>query len=196
MRDARPNDGRCGNVSEALEAEFGWQQQHGYLLLLDRTVSWVHCWNLADERTIIDATADQYQDLWLGDIVVLDPSSPYAGHYLPGPRQWKLEFHRNEESGAIEAIRCTCGDDVQLLSPAGTGRPWLVLAYEVLGLLTGWELDNRLCELAARALRAKASTSETTTSAELLHPLFNESMRHLGSRGTQPWIAQEFLEPL
>src|SRR5579875_915253 len=64
-RDARPNDGRCGNVAAALEAEFGWPSQHGYLKLLDATVSWIHCWNRLPNGTIVDATADQFQSLWL-----------------------------------------------------------------------------------------------------------------------------------
>lgn len=84
LRDARPNDGRCGRVAEALETEFGWQRQSGYLKLLDESVSWVHCWNLLDDGSILDATADQFQDLWHGDVIMINSADPRRSHQPAG----------------------------------------------------------------------------------------------------------------
>lgn len=195
-RDARPNDGRCGNVSAALEAEFGWLGQWGYLRLLDGTVSWVHCWNRLADGTIVDATADQYQDLWLGDVVTVRPSSPMAANYLHAPREWELHFGRGSMGEHPRCLRCVSDADVQILEPDDPDHPWPSLARAVLRVLTGWNLDDDLVELAARALRAKAATCDVTSTAELTRPLLTASIQHLGSRAKQPWIAAEFLEPL
>ncbi len=72
LADARPNDGRCGNVAAAIAAEFGWKRECGYLRLRDGSVSWVHCWNRVDDVGIVDATADQFGSLWLGDVAVIE----------------------------------------------------------------------------------------------------------------------------
>ncbi len=114
LRDARPNDGRCGHVAEALETEFGWSRRSGYLLLLDRTVSWVHCWNQLDDGTIIDATADQFQELWLGEVITIEPSSPRWSHYLAGPAEWHL-LPRCADDGR-PTVTCRSGDEVRVLS--------------------------------------------------------------------------------
>ncbi|MFD2082686.1 hypothetical protein SAMN05421678_111134 [Actinopolymorpha cephalotaxi] len=194
-RDARPNDGRCGNVTTALTEEFGWQGRRGYLRLLDDTVSWVHCWNLLPDGTIVDATADQFQNLWLGDVVTVAPSSPMAEHYLHAPKEWDLRFERGSSSDA-HTIRCVSGDEVHVLTPDVPERPWWSLARGVLEVLTGWELNDPLVDLAARVLRAKSATAEHLTSAELTHPLLIASIHHLGSQGTRPWIAPEFRAPV
>lgn len=195
-RDARPNDGRCGNVSTALETEFGWQGQWGYLRLLDGTVSWVHCWNLLADGTIVDATADQYQDLWLGDVVVVEPSSPMAARYLHAPREWELRLSRGPIGEEVECLSCVSDGDVHELAPEDPNRPWLSLARGVLHVVTGWELPGDLVELAARALRAKAATADVCSSADLTRPLLTASIQHLGKRRREPWIAAEFLEPI
>ena len=195
-RDARPNDGRCGNVTAALAKEFGWQGQWGYLKLFDGTVSWVHCWNVLPDGTIVDATADQFQNLWLGDVATIAASSPMAAHYLHAPREWDVRFERRADDADGHAVRCVFGDDVHLLAPDVPDRPWWSLAAGVLRLITGWELNDVLVDLAARVLRAKAATADSMTSAELTHPLLIASIQHLGAHGTRPWIAPEFREPV
>jgi hypothetical protein len=189
-KDARPNDGRCGNVSAALKKEFGWQAQSGYLRLLDGTVCWLHCWNRLVDGTIVDATADQFQNLWLGDVVVLDPADPMSANYRAAPREWEIRFDR------YAGVTCVCGDDVRVVSGDDSGRPWFSLAWAVLRLLTGWELTDELVELAARSLRARASRAEQMTSGELTHPLLIWSIQHLGKQSTPPWTAAEFCEPI
>jgi hypothetical protein len=191
LRDARPNDGRCGNVTAALAEEFGWAGEWGYLRLLDDTVSWVHCWNRLPDGTILDATADQYQDLWLGDVVTLPAAHPLAANYLHAPAKWELRFDRSDDG---LRVACVSEDDVRRVD---CERSWESLARGVLRVVCGWEFPPELIGLAARALRAKASTASLWTSAELTHVLLNRSIQHLGNRGERrPWVAAEFLDPL
>jgi hypothetical protein len=196
FRDARPNDGRCGHVSGALEAEFGWEAQSGYLRLFDGTVSWVHCWNRLADGTIVDATADQFQDLWLGDVVTVHPSSPMAANYLHAPREWDLHLGRGSMGEHPGRLKCVSDGDFHILGPDDPDHPWPSLARAVLRLLTGWNLTDDLVELAARSLRARAGTSDVMSTAELTRPLLTASIQHLGRRGNRPWIAEEFLEPI
>ncbi len=195
-RDARPNDGRCGNVTKALEAEFGWPGQSGYLRLLDGSVSWVHCWNRLDDGTIVDATADQYQGLWLGDVVILDGSNPMAANYLHVPRRWELHFDRDANTGQIQQMRCVSDDEVQIIVPDDRGKPWLSLTRGVLTLVTGWDVNDDLVGLAARALRGKASLADSLSSSDLTTPLILASIQHIAKHSLPPWIAAEFREPL
>jgi hypothetical protein len=197
LRDARPNDGRCGNVTAALSQEFGWAGEWGYLRLLDDTVSWVHCWNRLPDGAILDATADQYQDLWLGDVVRLSSDHPLAANYLHAPAKWELRFDRSDDRLRVV---CVTEDDVRTVD-CERERPWESLARGVLRVVCGWELPPELIGLTARALRAKASTASAAaspwTSAELTHVLVNWSIQHLGNRGERrPWVAVEFLDPL
>jgi hypothetical protein len=194
LRDGRPNDGRCGNVTSALSSALGWAGESGYLRLLDGTVSWVHCWNRLPDGTIVDATADQYQELWLGDVAVVAPDDPMAGHYLSAPRTWSLVF---EPSSDGLGVVCTSGPCVRTVR-SSLPRPWVSLTRDVLLVVTGWELPDELVEVAARALRAKASTGSEWSSEELVHLLLIWSIQRSGSRGggRLPWIAAEFLEPL
>ncbi|HVX42480.1 MAG TPA: hypothetical protein VHC49_01270 [Mycobacteriales bacterium] len=187
-RDARPNDGRCGNVSSALAAEFGWEGRWGYLRLLDGTVSWIHCWNRLADGTIVDATADQYQRLWLGDVVILDPSDPKAANYRHAPRKWEIDV------GGDGRLTCVFEGETRILNADDAHQPWMAQARSVLRLITGWELDEELVDLAARTLRAKAPGSIATD--ELTHPLLIRSIQHLGRQSSPPWIAPEFREPL
>jgi len=195
-RDARPNDGRCGNVAEALAAQLGWERQWGYLRLLDETVSWVHCWNCLPDGSIVDATADQFEDLWLGDIVVLDATDERATHYLHAPTEWKLSFEDRDAVGTPLTIRCESNGSGTTLAAADASRPWLSLAHLVLQLVTGWDVHPRLVALAAMTLRAKASTADVTTTAEVTRPLLTDTIQHLARRSPEPWIASEFRDPM
>ena len=78
-------DGRCGAVSQALQAELGLLQRWGHLRLLDGAVCWLHCWNETADGSIVDATADQFEALFPGDILVLEPGDPLARRYLASP---------------------------------------------------------------------------------------------------------------
>lgn len=194
LADARPNDGRCGNVAAAIAAEFGWVRECGYLRLLDGSVSWVHCWNRLTDGRILDATADQFDSHWIGDVVVIDADDAAAANYLANPRQWDLRAATRSE--VPTSLVCTSGDDEQLVNARQSEHPWLSLARATLRLVTGWDLDDRLTGIAARALRAKLTVAGEASTADLIRPLLTESIHHAGRRSPQPWIAAEFRSPL
>jgi hypothetical protein len=76
FQEGHPYDARCSKVAAALEAQFGWPRKFGRLRLLDARVCWQHCWNHLPGGRILDATADQFESRWLGDLVVLEASDP------------------------------------------------------------------------------------------------------------------------
>ena len=76
FQDGRPYDARCSKVAAALEAQFVWPRRWGHLRLLDARVCWQHCWNQLADGRLLDATADQFESRWLGDLVVLEASDP------------------------------------------------------------------------------------------------------------------------
>src|SRR5690348_16366203 len=78
-------DGRCAKVAEAIEAEVGWAYRWGHLRLLDGGICWSHCWNELPDGAVVDATADQFEERWLGDVVVLPPGDPLHAHYRSAP---------------------------------------------------------------------------------------------------------------
>src|SRR6266851_10350420 len=80
FQDGRPYDARCSKVAAALEAQFGWPRKFGRLRLLD-------------------ATADQFESRWLGDIVVLEALDPHVTAYQPAP-PWT--FTLREQAEVIE----------------------------------------------------------------------------------------------
>jgi hypothetical protein len=84
LESGRP-DGRCGKVAEAIAAELGWAYRWGHLRLLDGGICWIHCWNQLPDGTIVDATADQFEERWLSDVVVLSPDDPLHAHYRAAP---------------------------------------------------------------------------------------------------------------
>ena len=187
LKDGRPNDGRCGHVSEALEAEFGWQRRCGYLLLLDSLISWVHCWNVRDDGSIVDATADQFQDQWLGgDVITIRLGDPYHDHYRLRAPEWLITI---DPSGPM--LHCRSGGETQLIIGDDPDRPWFGLARSFVLMLTGCTVHDQVIDLAARVLRARADAPDPIPSAELLHPLVIQSVRL-----SKPWIAPEFRDPV
>ena len=79
------SDGRCGKVAEAIEAELGWAYCWGHLRLRDGGICWIHCWNQLPDGTIVDATADQFEERGLGDVAVLSPGDLLHTHYRAAP---------------------------------------------------------------------------------------------------------------
>ncbi len=188
FQDGRPYDGRCSKVAAALEAQFGWKREWGRLRLLDARVCWQHCWNRLADGRILDATADQFESRWLGDIVVLKASDPHATAYQPAPPGWT--FSLREQEGVIElaAVR----DGVQGHDVAIPCVSWIAAARPVLTLMTGWSLPDDLIDYAARALRVRALLHQSITSLDLDGRLSVYEGAHATAARGGLWISSEY----
>jgi len=82
LASGRP-DGRCGKVAKAIAADLGWAYRWGHLRLLDGGFCWIHCWNQLADGTVVDTTADQFEERWLGGVAVLQPGDPLHANYRP-----------------------------------------------------------------------------------------------------------------
>src|SRR6266852_1224997 len=149
FQDGRPYDARCSKVAAALEAQFGWPRKFGRLRLLDSRVCWQHCWNQLAYGRILDATADQFESRWLGDIIVLETLDPHVTAYQPAPPPWT--FSLREQEGVIELNAAR--DGVQGHGGAMPCASWMAATRQVLTMMMGWSLPGDLVDYAARALR-------------------------------------------
>src|SRR5712692_10465561 len=138
FQDGRPYDARCSKVAAALEAQFGWPRMFGRLRLLDSRVCWQHCWNQLADGRLLDATADQFESRWLGDIVILEASDPHAAASQSAPPGWTFTLREQEEGIELVAVQ-----------DGGKGRDvvvswanWMAAARQVLTLMTGWSLPD------------------------------------------------------
>src|SRR6266852_609865 len=136
FQDGRPYDARCSKVAAALEAQFGWPRRWGRLRLLDARVCWQHCWNRLADGRILDATADQFESRWLGDIVILETSDPHAKAYKPAPLGWTFSLREQEAVIELDAVR----DDAREHVAAMSYTSWMAAARQALTLMTGWSL--------------------------------------------------------
>ena len=105
FQDGRPYDARCSKVAAALEAQFGWPRRWGHLRLLDARVCWQHCWNQLADGRILDATADQFESRWLGDLIVLEASELHATAYQPVSPPWTFTLREQEDTIELDAAR-------------------------------------------------------------------------------------------
>ncbi|MFL5701472.1 MAG: hypothetical protein ACJ8AG_01435, partial [Ktedonobacteraceae bacterium] len=141
FQDGRPYDARCRPVAAALEAQFGWPRTFGRLRLLDARVCWQHCWNQLADGCILDATADQFESRWLGDIVMLEASDPHATAYQPAP-PWTFNLREQEEVIELAAVRAGAeGHDAAM--PCAS---WMAAARQVLTMMTGWSLPDDIID--------------------------------------------------
>ena len=188
FQDGRPYDARCSKVAAALEAQFGWPRKFGRLRLLDSRVCWQHCWNQLAYGRILDATADQFESRWLGDIVVLDALDPHATAYQPAPPGWT--FTLREQKGVIELVAVR--DGVQGHDVAIPCVSWIAAARQVLTLMTGWSLPDDLIDYAARALRVRALLHQSITSLDLDGRLSVYEGAHATAARGGFWMSPEY----
>jgi hypothetical protein len=188
FQDGRPYDARCSKVAAALEAQFGWPRRWGRLRLLDSRVCWQHCWNqLADDR-ILDATADQFESRWLGDIVVLAADDPHAMAYQPAPPPWTFTLWERETVIELDAVRDgTEGHDIAM--PCAS---WMAAALQVLTMMTGWSLPDDIVDYAARALRVRSWLRQPMTSGQLDDFLTMYEWAHATAARGGPWMSLEY----
>jgi len=188
FQDGRPYDARCSKVAAALEAQFGWPRQWGRLRLLDSRVCWQHCWNQLADGRILDATADQFESRWLGDLVVLEASDPHATAYQPAPPLWTFTLREQEEDIELDAVR----DGTQGHGAAMPCASWMAAARQALVMMTGWSLPDDIVDYAARALRVRALLGESMTSEQLDELLTMYEWAHAAATRGGPWISSEY----
>ena len=188
FQDGRPYDARCLKVAAALAALFGWKRERGRLRLLDSRVRWQHCWNQLPGGRILDATADQFESRWLGDLVVLDASDPRAAAYQPAPAPWM--FTLREQEGVVELVAGQDGAEEHdtTLSCAS----WMVAARQVLTMMTGWSLPEDIIDYTARALRVRALLAESMTSGQLDELLAMYEWANAAAARGGPWMSSEY----
>jgi hypothetical protein len=200
VRAGRPDDGRCGHVADAICARLGWKKQWGHLLLLDGSVSWVHCWNLQPDGVLVDATADQFEERWPGDILVLAPDDPRTTHYLHAPPAWTFRTAGAPGGGGVALLaRREGAEHEKLLAHAECATRvdmWCTLARAVLAAMVPWDLDRRWWATPARVLRARHAGGQETTSQELQGVLAMETYLAAAVARGGPWLAPEFAAPL
>jgi hypothetical protein len=185
-------------VADASCTRFGWKKQWGHLLLLDSSVSWVHCWNRRPDGLLVDATADQFEARWPGDILVLAPDDPRATHYVHAPPAWTFRTAGAPGDGsvALSARRAGAARE-ELLARAEPGADgWYTLARAVLAAMVPWDLDPRWWATPARVLRARHGSGQETTSQELQGVLAMETYLAAAVTRGGPWLAPEFAAPL
>jgi hypothetical protein len=188
FEDGRPYDARCSTVAAALEAQFGWKRAWGRLRLLDARVCWQHCWNQLADGRFLDATADQFESRWLGDMVVLEASDPHARAYQPAPPGWT--FTLREQEAGIELVAARDGRDAHEATISCMN--WMVAAGQALTMMTGWSLPDDLVDYAARVLRVRALLNQSMTSGDLDGLLMMYEGAHAqASRGGR-WISPKF----
>jgi hypothetical protein len=188
FQDSRPSDARCSKVAAALEAQFGWKRKFGRLRLLDTRVCWQHCWNQLADGRILDATADQFESRWLGDIVVLEVSDPHARAYQPAPPGWTFTLRERAAGIELDAAQDDAGEQEATIFCAN----WMGAAQQVFLLMTGWNLPLDLVDYAARVLRVRALLHQSITSGELDGLLTMYELAHAAAARGGPWMSPEY----
>ncbi len=188
FQDSRPYDARCSNMAAALEAQFGWKRKCGRLRLLDTRVCWQHCWNQLADGRILDATADQFESRWLGDIVVLEASDSHAQAYQPASPGWTFTLWERTAGIELDAVR----DDAQEHDATISYANWMGAAGQVFMLMTGWSLPLDLVDYAARVLRVRALLHQSITSGELDGLLTIYELAHAAAARGGPWMSPEY----
>ena len=171
LASGRP-DGRCGQVAEALQTELGWAYRWGHLRLLDDGICWIHCWNQLPDGTVVDATADQFEDRWLGDVAVLPPGDPRHANYWPAPPghlfrtvlaggRRRLLARRGAPDGEFEP------EERELATAPDTDAGWAALGTRAVEAHSGWRLLSWIGRQAGERLREAEAAGQALPSREL-----------------------------
>ncbi|GEM_PF-2928750 len=171
LASGRP-DGRCGKVSEAIAAELGWAYRWGHLRLLDGGICWIHCWNQRADGTMVDATADQFEERWLGDVVVLPPGDSRQANYSPAPRGHLFRIPRNRGQLRLLATPARLDapfepEEEELTTAADTPDGWTELGARAIQHHSGWALPDWIGREAGERLREAEAAGQGLPSREL-----------------------------
>src|SRR6266487_6163114 len=188
FQDGRPYDARCSKVAAALEAQFGWKRVWGRLRLLNARVCWQHCWNRLADGRILDATADQFESRWLGDLVVLEASAPHVQAYQPAPPGWTFILREQEAKIELVAVQ----DEQEAHDMVISCVNWMDVGRQALTLMTGWSLPNDLVDYAACVLRVRSLLNQSMTSGDLDGLLTMYEWAHATASRGRPWMSSEY----
>jgi hypothetical protein len=192
------SDGRCGKVAEAIEAELGWAYRWGHLRLLDGGICWIHCWNQLPDGTVVDATADQFEERWLGDGIVLSPGDPLYSCYRSAPPGQLFRTVRAGAGRRLLARRAgTDGEfepvEEELAAASDTDRGWIELGARAVEVHSGWRLAEWIAREAGDRLREAAASGQPLPSRELEFALdAADRQRRVASHGE--WSSPEWRE--
>jgi hypothetical protein len=190
------SDGRCGKVAEAIQTELGWAYRWGHLRLLDDGISWIHCWNQLLDGTVVDATADQFEERWLGDVAVLPPGDPRHANYRPAPPghlfrtvlaggRRRLLVRRGAPDGEFEP------DERELAMAPDTDAGWAALGARAVEAHSGWRLLSWIGREAGERLREAEAAGQALPSRELEVAL-DAAARQRRIAGRGEWTSPEW----
>jgi hypothetical protein len=197
LESGRP-DGRCGKVAEAIEAELGWAYRWGHLRLLDGGICWIHCWNQLPDGTVVDATADQFEERGLGDVAVLSPGDPLHTCYRSAPpghlfrtaragRRLRLLARRAGPDGEFDPV------EEELATAPDTRQGWIELGARAVEVHSGWRLPESIGREAGDRLREAAASEQPLPSRELEFALDAAArQQRIASHGE--WTSPEWRE--
>lgn len=171
LASGRP-DGRCGKVSETIAAELGWAYRWGHLRLLDGGMCWIHCWNQQPDGTVVDATADQFEERWLGSVVVLPLGDEHHANYHPAPPGHLYRVERSEQRLRLLARRALAQgqfdpNEHELATAPDHATGWAELGARAVRVHSGWLLPAWIGQEAGERLRAAAAAEKALPSREL-----------------------------
>lgn len=156
--------------------------------MLDARVCWQHCWNRLTDGRLLDATADQFESRWLGDLVVLEASDPCAQAYQPAPPGWTFTLRERATGIDLAASRSDAGEQEATISCMN----WMRAAEQAFLLMTDWSLPDDLVDYAARVLRARTVLHQSITSGELDGLLTMYEFAHAAAARGEPWMSPEY----
>lgn len=192
------SDGRCGKVAEAIESELGWAYRWGHLLLLNGEVCWIHCWNQLPDGTIVDATTDQFEERWLGDLTVLPPDNALYSHYNATPPGHRFHITWDDYQCCLfvyplAANQIDEASDHQLAVEPNTNQGWMKLGAAAIQFHSGWQLPDWVNQEAGMFFHEAAVAGQPVTSRDLEFHLDAFTLkRRIANHGK--WTSPEWRE--